>query len=135
MWEALGTLLGALLAVLLPALLRRLAQERGRAVEDSAPQEALRQALEGRIRRTWGHTWSKARVILIVLGLVGLLVSGCATRTIYVPPGQPVRLRQTVRDVKVWVLDAQGRPVPAVMDLPEGWYCLPPPPQAGGGPQ
>jgi len=56
-----------------------------------------------------------------------LLLAGCGVRTIYVPHGTPVRLRETVEDVKVWVKDADGEPVPGRMDLPEGWYVLPMP--------
>ena len=54
---------------------------------------------------------------------------GCGTRAVLVPPGEPVRLRETVRRAKVWVADGQGKEVPAVVDLPEGWYCLPVPPE------
>ncbi|HOI56121.1 MAG TPA: hypothetical protein PLP01_12785 [Phycisphaerae bacterium] len=59
-----------------------------------------------------------------------LLLTGCGggapfTRTIYVPDGTPVRLRETVKDAKVWVKDADGKPVAGKMDLPEGWYALP----------
>ena len=59
-----------------------------------------------------------------------LLLTGCGggtlfTRTIYVPHGTPVRLRETVTDAKVWVKDADGQPVAGKMDLPEGWYALP----------
>jgi len=57
------------------------------------------------------------------------ILAGCATRTIYVPDGEPVRLRETIRDAKVWVMDSDGQSVPGVMDLPEGWYCLPVPPE------
>jgi hypothetical protein len=53
-----------------------------------------------------------------------LLLAGC-TRTIYVPHGTPVRLRETVKDVKVWVKDADGQPVAGRMDIYEGWYTLP----------
>ena len=56
-----------------------------------------------------------------------LLLAGCGARMIYVPHGTPVRLRETVEDVKVWVKDADGEPVPGRMDLPEGWYALPMP--------
>jgi len=54
-----------------------------------------------------------------------LLLAGCAVRTVYVPHGTPVRLRETIHDAKVWVKDAQGKPVAGRMDLPEGWFCLP----------
>ena len=61
-----------------------------------------------------------------------LLLTGCGggtlfTRTIYVPHGTPVRLRETVKDAKVWVKDADGKPVAGKMDVPEGWYALPMP--------
>ncbi len=45
------------------------------------------------------------------------------------PDGEAVRLRETVRAAKVWVLDESGKPVAGKMDLPEGWYCLPVPPE------
>jgi len=53
-----------------------------------------------------------------------LLLTGCV-RTIYVPHGTPVRLRETVKDVRGWVKDAGGEPVAGRMDLAEGWYALP----------
>ena len=53
-------------------------------------------------------------------------MAGCShTRTIYVPAGEPVRLRETIRKAKVWVAGEDGKPVAGVMDLPEGWYALP----------
>jgi len=61
---------------------------------------------------------------LIPLLLPILLLTGCV-RTIYVPHGTPVRLRETVEDVRVWVKDADGKPVAGKMDVPEGWYALP----------
>jgi hypothetical protein len=65
------------------------------------------------------------QVLPFLLPIV-LLASGAGcTRTIYVPHGTPVRLRETVKDVKVWVKDADGQVVPGNMDLPEGWYALP----------
>lgn len=65
------------------------------------------------------------RKIILALLLI-LLLAGC-TRTIYVPHGTPVRLRETVRDVKVWVKDADGQVVAGRMDLYEGWFALPMP--------
>jgi len=63
------------------------------------------------------------RKIILAL-LVILLLAGC-TRTIYVPHGTPVRLRETVKDVKVWVKDADEQVVAGRIDLYEGWYALP----------
>lgn len=56
-----------------------------------------------------------------------LLSTGCAsTHTVYVPSGKAVRLREPVY-AAIWALDAQGKPVPGHMTLPEGWYVLPDP--------
>lgn len=52
---------------------------------------------------------------------------GCATRTILIPPGEPVRIRQELKAVKVWVADKDGKEVEGVVDLPIGWYVLPDP--------
>ena len=57
--------------------------------------------------------------------LVIALLLGCGTRTVYVPAGEPLRLRETIRNAKVWVMNADGQPVTGVMDLHEGWYALP----------
>ena len=65
--------------------------------------------------------------LLLALSCVAAGGAGCGTRTVYVAPGEPVRLRETVRDAKVWVLDEHGEPVAGRMDLPEGWYALPVP--------
>jgi len=62
---------------------------------------------------------------LIPFLLTIMLLPGCGVRTIYVPHGTPVRLRETVKNVKIWVKDADGEPVAGKMDLPEGWYALP----------
>ncbi len=61
---------------------------------------------------------------LIPFLLPFMLLTGCV-RTVYVPHGTPVRLRETVRDAKVWVKEPDGQVVEGRMDLPEGWYALP----------
>ena len=69
----------------------------------------------------------KSSGLSCLLFLAGVFPAACTTppfsRTIYVPPGTPVRLRETVRNVKVWVKTKTGK-VPVVMDLQEGWYVL-----------
>ena len=52
--------------------------------------------------------------------------SGCATRVILVPSGEPVRLAEDVK-VRVWVLDSKGQSVRSSnrVVLPAGWYALP----------
>jgi len=108
-------ILEALFRAILPALIK---QSKPRA-EDAARQPELRDRLRDRVRRTW-----PARGAAVLLALVLVFAAGCGTRTVYVPSGTPVRLRETVRGAKVWVLGADGNPVPGRMDLPEGWYCL-----------
>ena len=104
----------AILQVLLPAMFK--ASEK--TAEDSAPQPELRKRLRKRVRQTW------AVVLLCVVFL-----AGCGARTIYVPHGEPVRLRETMRGAKVWVKDQQGNTVAGRVDLLEGWYCLELPPE------
>ncbi len=107
--KALIAILVALLQVLLPALFKAAKPT----AEDSAGQPELKKRLRTRVRQTW------ATVLLCVLFL-----SGCGTRTIYVPHGEPVRLRETIHGAKVWVKDQNGNTVAGRVDLLEGWYCL-----------
>lgn len=104
-----------LLRCFLPAIVE---QSRG-SVEDGAVNRDVKESLQSSVRKRWGNV----KLPFLFAGL--LLVSGCFVRTIYVPAGEPVRLRETVKDVDVWVLDANGVPVASEMDLPEGWYVLP----------
>jgi hypothetical protein len=113
--EALRPVLALLLGVVID-LFRQRPQS---TAEDGKTDPTLRERLRKRVRRTWGKA--------LIIGAVLLLLPGCATRTIYVRNGEPVRLRETVHSAKVWVLDAEGKPTPGVMDLSEGWYCLPEP--------
>jgi len=108
--------LAAIIAVVVQVLVAILAKRSRSTAEDGRRQPELRDRLRSKVRKTW----KLGIVILIVV----LLLPGCGTRTIYVPSGEPVRLRETVRNAKVWVLDADGQPVAGVMDLPEGWYVL-----------
>jgi hypothetical protein len=112
--SALVTLLTAILRVLIPALV----QESKDTAQDVAPATELKRILHARVKQSWGA----AAVVLCLFFL-----SGCFTRTIYVPDGTPVRLRETIDDAKVWVLDNDGKPVPGKLTLPEGWYVLPNP--------
>ena len=101
--------LEVLVRLLAPALLSELSPTSS----DALRQQGLRRKLKDRVQRTW------PAVILLCL-----LIAGCTRHTVYVPAGEPVRLREMVKDVKVWVMTESG-PVPGKMDLPEGWYCLP----------
>ena len=59
------------------------------------------------------------------IGLI-LIISGCSSRVIYVPHGQPVRLAESVR-ARVYVPDKDGQQVKSQnrITIPEGWYALP----------
>ena len=113
------SLLAILWAILNSALAVWLAPRQDAAQDAMSPPRALVDRLRRRIRQSWGPP-----AVAVML----LVMTGCATtttRTVYVPDGTPVRLRETVPQVRVWVLDQAGQPVPGQMDLPEGWYCLP----------
>lgn len=90
-------------------------QSTGAGAVDGRADPQVKTRLRDRIRDAW---W------LPVVALLVLLAGCAATRAVYVPAGEPVRLRQTVRNVKVWLPDEQGVGVPGVVDLKEGWYCL-----------
>ena len=101
----------AILTALLQPLLPWLVKKTKPTAEDADVDRKTRDRLRDQVRKHW--------FVLIVV----LLLSGCV-RTVYVPHGTPVRLRETVKDVKVWVKDADGQVVAGRMDLPEGWYAL-----------
>jgi hypothetical protein len=68
--------------------------------------------------------WCALAIITIVLGI---LTQSCASRTIYVPSGEPVRLAAPIKSAPVWVRDASGNWVKGKTTIPEGWYALPDP--------
>jgi len=63
--------------------------------------------------------------VLFLIVCASMSVS-CASRVIYVPHGEPVRLAQSVK-AKVWVVDASGKSVRSQnrITIHEGWYALP----------
>ena len=99
------------LQILLPALLKE-ARPRYR---EADRQLKLREKLRKVVRKTW------PAIFLVVL------ISGCSHRFVYVPDGTPVRLRETINDAKVWVIDKDETIVAGKMDIPQGWYFLPVP--------
>jgi hypothetical protein len=110
------TILTAFFRALLPWVAKRSQPT----AEDADPDRETRDRLRRQVRKHW----LIAAVMLPVLLLAGCSGGDPFTRTIYVPHGTPIRLRETVKDVKVWVKDADGEPVAGRMDLAEGWYCL-----------
>ena len=65
--------------------------------------------------------------IAIALAVIALL-SGCVrTRTVLIPPGEPVQLAEPV-EAHVYVTVAGKRQrSDSRVTLPEGWWCLPEP--------
>jgi hypothetical protein len=51
-------------------------------------------------------------------------ISGCATRTIYVPAGTPVQLAAPVKNTPVWIPDKNGVRVRSRMTLNEGLWVI-----------
>jgi hypothetical protein len=62
-------------------------------------------------------------ICIFVFVLVFLFA--CTNKVVYVPHGDAVKLRQDIKNVKVWVKTKDGEIVPGKMDLHNGWYCLP----------
>jgi len=109
----------AVLRVLLPAIIDR----EPATAEESARQPELRKRLEDKVR----SRWAVALMAAVLAGAVCL--PGCHRQkdVIYVPSGEPVRIRERVRNAEVWIMDADGNPYPGVIDIPAGWYALPDP--------
>jgi hypothetical protein len=63
--------------------------------------------------------------VLFLIVCASMSVS-CASRVIYVPHGEPVRLAESVK-ARVWVVDASGKSVRSQnrITIHEGWYALP----------
>ena len=112
-----------ILTAILRALIPALVQSSPDTAEDGRRDPVLKGRLDERIKATWGKAGGTAGALLCLC----LLCGGCWIRTVYVPHGEPVRLREKIRDAAVWALDADGKPVAGKMTLPEGWYALPDP--------
>ena len=114
--ELIAFVVAAIVRAFVPALVKEVKDGMADTCEDSRPDAALTERLQDRIRQTWNGA---------ALGLaVCLFLSGCGVKTVYVPDGTPVRIREEVKGVKVWVMDADGKPRPSAMDIPAGWYAL-----------
>ena len=108
----------AILRALLPALFKQFRKSRP-TCEDARRQPELKGRLKDRIKKAG---WNKK---LLLVCIILLILPGCfGSRTVYVPSGEPVRLRETVKNARIWTLGKDGKPVAGKMDLPEGWYCL-----------
>ena len=125
MTAGLTALIIAIVEIILRALLPALVAGATPGSENGARQPLLRERLLESIRARRSSV-SIPSIPSISSILLLLALAGC-TQTIYVPSGEPVRLRETIKAARVWVLDKDGLPTAGVMDLPAGWYCLPDP--------
>jgi len=80
----------------------------------AVPRNELKKRLDNAILEKWGK-------FIVLISLITL--TGCFDRAVYVPDGTPVKLAETVKGVKVWVMTASG-PKKVTMDLPEGHFVL-----------
>lgn len=112
MTEVIISIIVAVIRVFLPAVITAKPT-----AEDGDKATTLRDTLRNQVRGTWGRGVTALAVCAIL--------AGCAARTIYVPDGTPVRLREALENVQVWVLDKDQKPVATKMNIPEGWYALP----------
>ena len=112
MLKTLGYILLELLRWLLPEVL----EESKPTLQDSKGNTERDNAIQEKIRKEWG-----LGLLLVCL----LSLAGCGYRVVYVPNGTAVRLRETIKEVDVWVLDENGTPVPSTMNIPEGWFATP----------
>ena len=65
----------------------------------------------------------RSRILLLLLLLGICCTSGCGTRFVVLKPGDPVRLREPLKGVKVWAYDGKGKLVPGEVDIPMGWWA------------
>jgi hypothetical protein len=65
------------------------------------------------------------KLIAIALAVIALLSCCGGTRTVLIPPGEPVQLAEPV-EAYVYV-DVNGKREKSAdkITLPEGWWCLP----------
>ena len=105
----------AIIAAVLQALLPWLVKQSKDTAQDGHPDSRTRDRLRDKVRKHW---------MIVLVFMLPIVLVGCGTRVVYIQHGTPVRLRETVKDVKVWVKDSNGQVVAGEMDLPEGWYCL-----------
>ncbi len=114
---------GAVLRAFFPAMFDEARNAARDTAEDAHPQPELKKRLARRIHDRWGRQALAGGALMLAC----VCLAGCGTRTVYIASGEPVRLRETVKEVSVWVMDEDGQPIASRMDLPAGWYVLPDP--------
>lgn len=103
----------ALLKAFVPSIKEGLKDTNTTAVEES-------DGLEKRLRASVAETWGP----MVALMCLSLILVGCGTRTVYVPDGTPVKIRESIV-VKVWVKTKEGDIIATEIKAREGWFILP----------
>ena len=103
-----------ILKLIFPSIREGMKDSNTTAVEED---EGLEDRLRDRVDNHWGHCW--------IIFMFSFMLVGCGTRTVYVPDGTPVKLRESLKGVKIWVKDKDGNTIATEMDVPEGWFILP----------
>ncbi len=116
----LRVLFGAALRAFFPALFAEVKESFRDTASDARPQPELKNRLSRRIRARWGRRALAGGALMLAC----VCLAGCGTRTIFIPDGQPVRLREPIPNAKVWVMGEDGKPVASKVELPAGWYVL-----------
>ena len=61
-----------------------------------------------------------------LLALASGFVAGCGSRTVLVPESSPVRVGPSLRGRVYALVDNEWRLSPNAVEIPEGWYLVPP---------
>ena len=106
----------SIIIIILKALLPAMIDHSQPQHKDVDAQPKLKNKLKQKVRRLWAFA---------LIFSLALFSSGCVkTVAIYVPDGEPVRLREPIKNAKVWVM-VDGQMQATIMTIPDGWYCLP----------
>ena len=134
--DKLFTILGVILRLFLPALVDLFKKPRKEYTAEQPDGSGFPDGEELR-KRVQDH-WGGAIVVFLVVGM--FIFGGCnlvslqesknapptVIKTIYIKPGDPVRLREDIPNAKIWVRQADGSIAAGELTLSEGWDVLPP---------
>ena len=95
-------------------------------IKSSKP-KMTKSAKPGKTEKKIKEKLKKDGWIVCLFLVIFIFVGGCgwSTRVIFIEPGKSVQLGETIKDVRVWVLDENGERVPGKGDLKEGGFYVP----------
>jgi len=72
--------------------------------------------------------WTLLKRPIATVLVASAFLSGCgSTRTVLIPPGEPVQLAEPVKAYVYVDVDGTREKSENRVELPEGWWCLPDP--------